>query len=71
MPGGDDGENVFEADEGAAAAPAALELQQPDEPWYIFQAKAIAKVGHALQSKVKTGDLISYYCEWCSTPKPD
>ncbi|CAK0866236.1 unnamed protein product [Prorocentrum cordatum] len=66
-----EGEDLFAADEGAAAAPAVLDTQQPNEPRYIFQANAIARVGHALQSKVKTGDLISYYCEWCSTPKPD
>ena len=65
------GGDPFAEDEGVAPVPDEPEEQHPGEPWYIFQAKSIAKVGHALQSKVKTGDLISYYCEWCSTPKPD
>ena len=45
--------------------------EDPDMPWYIFQAKNISKVGHSIQAQLLSKSLISYYCEWCSTPKPD
>ena len=43
---------------------------EPNEPWYIYQAKCIAKTGHNLQVQLLGNKLIPFYIEWCSTPKP-
>ena len=38
------------------------------EPWFIFQAKNIAKISHTLQTKLMGKELLQYYAEWCNVP---
>ncbi len=42
----------------------------PSEPWYIFVAKGISRIGRSLEHHLLGTRLLSYYSERCTTARP-
>ncbi|MCP4241948.1 MAG: hypothetical protein GY772_15440, partial [bacterium] len=63
----EDGEDTVAEDTGHADS---FALPDPSEPWYVFLAKGIARIGRSLEQHLLGTKLLSYYSEWCSTPRP-
>ncbi|MCP4244915.1 MAG: hypothetical protein GY772_30605, partial [bacterium] len=63
----DEGEDTVAEDAGHADP---FALPEPSEPWCVFLAKGIAAVGRSLEQHLLGTKLLSYYSEWCSTPRP-
>ena len=64
---------LIEADESAAEnaiAGADAAGNSQNEPRYIFIASNIYKISYKLQTQLQGKELMTYYCEWCSVPKP-
>ena len=41
-----------------------------NDPWTIFMAKGISKMARPLETSLMSRQLLTYYCEWCSTERP-
>ena len=44
--------------------------QGPSVPWTIFIARGISRIGRNLEVHLLGKQLMTHYCEWCSTPRP-